>query len=148
MNAPTHRRPKWTIGTMLLVVGWTSVVVWLNVRPRNYCIPQPAPHPFTKPTNYACYCYQICGFPWTHGRTLRGDHISTEPCLPPRSYPQKISSYLALKANIAIGLLAVAVLTWASTYLLRRMVSGLRAVFGKPPPNNEKSSPQANPEPQ
>ncbi len=30
-------RPKWTIGTMLLVVGWSSLVVWLNVRPRgNY----------------------------------------------------------------------------------------------------------------
>ena len=27
-------RPRWTLGTMLLVVGWSAVVVWLNVRPR------------------------------------------------------------------------------------------------------------------
>ena len=27
-------RPKCTLGTMLLVVGWSSVVVWLNVRER------------------------------------------------------------------------------------------------------------------
>ncbi len=27
-------RPRWTLGTMLLIVGWSSLVLWLNVRPR------------------------------------------------------------------------------------------------------------------
>ncbi len=27
-------RPRWTLGTMLLIVGWSAVVVWLNVRTR------------------------------------------------------------------------------------------------------------------
>jgi hypothetical protein len=44
------------------------------------------------------------------------------------------NAWKRIAANIAIGLLAVAVLTFASKYLLRATVAGLRGSVGKPPP--------------
>jgi len=101
----------------------------------------PATYPFTKSTVYICT--QHYGCPWTYGRTVRG-HTHSEPCLPPRSFPQKIWSYWLLAANIAIGLVAVLVLTFASKYLIRAIVSGLRAVLSKPPPDKEKGPSESN----
>ena len=51
---------------------------------------------------------------------------------------EDVFTYEGLAANIAIGLLAVAVLTFASKYLVRAIVAGLRAFRSKPPPDNEK----------
>jgi len=106
------------MGTMLLIVGWSAVVVWLNVRP-TVCM---------RYYNYAYY-YAIYGYPWpcaaaplTSFESLPGVHTA------------EIERYWALAANIAIGLLAVAVLTFASEYLIRAIVAGLRAFVGKPPP--------------
>jgi len=53
-------------------------------------------------------------------------------------------SYPSLAANIAIGLLAVAVLTFASRHLLRAIVAGLRAFLSKPPPDNEEGPKRAS----
>jgi len=133
MNGPTHRRPKWTIGTMLIFVGWSSVVVWLNIRPNVACMSDPKEEgPIIAAVWYGCPWSYAAGF--TVGtRTAQGQRIRLPSVC-------TIDSHLALAGNIAIGLLAVAVLTFASRYLLRRMVSGLRAVFGKPPINGKSST--------
>jgi len=101
---------------MLLVVGWSAVVVWLNVRPRV--------DPFAW-IEYGC--------PLTCARTL-DHHFSGEI---PRVRLDYIDDYRLLTANIAIGLLAVAVLTFASKYLVRAIVAGLRAIMSKPPNNGK-----------
>ena len=108
-------RPRWTLGTMLLIVGWSSVVVWLNVRPR-----------FTEAILYHHGVHHILfaeyGWPWSYS-------------------DEAIDGYFGhwhLAANMAIGLLAVAVLTFTAKYLVRAIVAGLRAIVGKPPPSNGK----------
>jgi len=58
------------------------------------------------------------------------------------SYPYH--SYWLLAANIAIGLIAVAVLTFASKYLLRAIVAGLRAIMSKPPPDKGNGPSKSN----
>ena len=122
-------RPKWTMGTMLLIVGWSAVVVWLNVRPRDG-------HTLTVATRSEELTVSDIqyGYPWshatvslTHSRLLRS-HVASDYEI----------HYWPLAANVAIGLPAVAVLTFASEYLLRAIVSGLRALLSKPPPSNEK----------
>jgi len=111
------------MGTMLLVVGWSAVVVWLNTKPRR--------------TNVLPDRYDYgCGFPWLYDfeLVLWEDPAYGYEFRPPRflQYPFR---YPALLANIAIGLLAVLVLTFASKCLLRAIVAGLRAFMSKPPPN-------------
>jgi hypothetical protein len=64
------------------------------------------------------------GWPWTVAVGLTF-HNSTTRQLYPRCKMQ-------LAGNITIGLLTVAVLTFASMYLVRAIVAGLRAAFGKP----------------
>ena len=97
---------------MLLIVGWSSVVVWLNVRPRYYELILHR-HGKHYPVLYAEY-----GCPWGYSWQ-----------------DVEYYDYTALAANIAIGLLAV--LTFASKYLLRAIVAALRALLSKPPPSNE-----------
>jgi len=97
---------------MLLIVGWSSVVVWLNVRPRvRYGTELFVSDSYWCIIDYGCPCTHACSSPTVE--TL---------------------GYRALLANIAIGLLAVAVLTFTSKYLARAIVAGLRAILSKPPP--------------
>jgi hypothetical protein len=120
------------MGTLLLIVGWSSVVVWLNVRPRvdSRVVFTRITTGF-KPPESVTFNEQY-GWPLTVAVGLRFDK-------PPARQPYPGYKW-HLAANIAIGLLAVTVLTFASRYLLRRMVSGLRAVFGKPPPTSEEGN--------
>jgi len=116
------------MGTMLLIVGWSAVVVWLNVRPRIYGLYMvgsltPAPK---EPTGT---CFVEYGYPWACWFTW-GEAFTIH--------------YRALAGNIAIGLLAVAVLTFASKYLVRAIVAGLRAFLSKPPPSNGKGPERAS----
>jgi len=103
------------MGTMLLVVGWSAVVVWLNVRPRVRYGTEILGLDFY-------FCIIDYGFPWTHA------------CSSPTV---ETLGYRLLAGNIAIGLLAVAVLTFASRLLMRAIVAGVRAFMSKPPPGNE-----------
>jgi len=55
-------RPKWTLGTMLLIVGWSAVVVWLNVRPQvTYYT-----HWTRYPLDEDDWAEVSCGFPWNY----------------------------------------------------------------------------------
>lgn len=129
-------RPKWTMGTILLIVGWSAVVIWLNVTPRfgRYCL-------------LARLASVHYGYPWdcivagwdsdsAPPYTSNRFGWARTPVFPKPSEHQV--HYWPLAGNMAIGLLAVAVLTFASRYLVRAIVAGLRAFVGKPPPTNEK----------
>ena len=58
-----------------------------------------------------------CGYPWTYAVLP-----STDPVFSSRLHPDLID-YGALAGNVFIGVLAVAMLTWGSKYLLRRIIS-------------------------
>jgi len=149
-------RPKWTLGTMLILVGWSSVVLWLNVRPR---VQELEAAPITKsgggfvdsedPTQMWMAEY---GFPWRHAFAFwdaKGGVSDDSPLglvvtsFKPSGIPVPrlpLSEYRLiswrLAGNIAIGLLAVFILTWTSKYHLRAILSALRATMSKPPPEN------------
>ena len=125
-------RPKWTLGTMLLVVGWSAVGVGLNTIPRHATL-------YGLEDRTAGY-FTGFGYPWTYA--------VAPPYFPPSSPPgfrsADMISYWALAGNAAIGVLMVAVSTWGSKYLIRAIVAGLRAFVGKPPPSNEKGQGRAS----
>jgi len=109
---------------MLLVVGWSSVVFWLNVRPSVQYYNDDDFH----------RCISSYGFPFA----ITIEVLTSErPSL--RSQAEFIFPlcYDTLAANIAIGLLAVAVLTFASKYLVRATVAGVKSFLSKPPPDKE-----------
>jgi len=123
---------------MLLVVGWSAVVVWLNVRPRVYDgVDDPREGSYHRPEYFVRY-----GFPWAIAYRLGRYEGSSFRILDYEYQPYYRPWPLA--ANIAIGLLAVAVLTFASKYLLRAIVAGLRAHLRKPPPSKEKGPERAS----
>jgi len=122
-------RPRWTLGTMLLIVGWSAVVVWLNVRPRvndryidTYINGQ---------EDYVLWVEYGC--PWTYASTHHL-HDPWNETPPSRVHPTYVDSYWRLATNAAIGLLAVAILTFASTCLVRGIRYAARVFVGKPPP--------------
>jgi len=110
---------------MLIFVGWSALVVWLNVRPRWVTEAYSFDRDFHVHTNY----YVHHGCPWIWGVTYTSDlkHF----CSP------HYFIYWPLAGNIAIGLLAVVILAFASKYLVRAIVAALRAFMSKPPPRQE-----------
>ena len=108
---------------MLLIVGWSAVVVWLNVRPRAFSAGGMGGWTFF---------WVEHGYPCHYATAIRVDLL-------PDIRPENIDNHWALAANIAIGLIAVVVLTWASKYLVRAFIAALRALFGKPPPAKGKA---------
>jgi len=120
---------------MLLVLGWSSVVVWLNVRPRDghTLIVATRSEELTISDIQYGYPSSHATVSLTHSRLARS-HLGSDYEI----------HYRALAANIAIGLLAVAVLTFASKYLLRATVAGVRAFVCKPPPDKEEGPSKSN----
>jgi len=119
-------RPKWTLGTMLLIVGWSAVVVWLNVRPHPPYPRSDGPSPAV-----GLWVFQY-GCPWKYGTQITA--VNSGHPVRFRLDDLVIADYWRLAGNIAIGLLSVAVLTFASKYLVRAITAGLRGFVGKPPP--------------
>ena len=110
MNVRRQRRflPRWTIGTMLILVGWCSVVLWLNIRPR-------LAHVDFYPSHIWHNCPCDYGCPWT---CAEGDYYYAS------AHSTVLSIfYHALAANVAVGLLAVIFLTLISSWLLRHIIS-------------------------
>jgi len=120
------------MGTMLLIVGWSAVVVWLNVRPRVH----------DKKDGYVCFVSYGLPFTIAGGFSFSESSILLQPQHRYLSHPSYWRWLLA--ANIAIGLLAVAVLTFASKYLVRAIVAGLRRLLSKPPPDKEEGPSESN----
>lgn len=97
---------------MLLIIAWSAVMLWINVRPRildcgNYSTREPV------------LCWVGYGWPWPYAWVYGHFRLSHLPQLRP-SY---MWSYWALAGNGAIGALAVAALTRSTTCLLRRLKS-------------------------
>jgi hypothetical protein len=115
MIARRQRLPtRWSIGTMLIFVGWCSVVVWLNVRPRIE-----DSWPIVSEERFHIVEY---GFPWSFAYALRDTNGIDSPLFS-FSFPS-----LRLAGNATTGLFAVFVLTLASSYLLRRITSRLASL--------------------
>ena len=120
-------RPRWTLGTMLLVVGWSAVVVWLNVGYRRHTR-------MMYVTEWGAGSRGVeYGFPATYAQQPNATWDSSQPILR-RLCAADIINYWALAANAAMGMLAVAGLTCGSRYLLLRIVSyrpqlSLRAIL-------------------
>lgn len=110
---------------MLLVVVWSPLVLWLNARTRVVH----SRGGLDDPTGEIMYdAYFEWGCPWSYaGVSLYGN----EAIEPPPLRPEYIFSYSFLAANTSIGVLAVAVLTLVSKYLLRR------AGFWRKPPETQ-----------
>jgi len=128
-------RPKWTLGTMLLVVGWSAVVVWLNAQPRHVGTLTFS----TRGEELTDNMFQY-GCPWSNATVSHTD----SRLLRSRVGSDFTIHYPQLAGNIAIGLLAVAVLTFASKYLVRAIVAGLRRLLSKPPPDKEEGPSESN----
>jgi len=72
-------RPRWTMGTLLLIVGWSALVVWLNVRPRvvsRYAVGD---------DSWAMrHAYFEWGYPWSYAGVSLSSNKRLKP--PPRLY--------------------------------------------------------------
>lgn len=99
---------------MLLVVGWSAVAVWLNVRPRVVWRDHTEDAIVVGFVRYGCPC------------SFASVHAIYEQQLSSRLHLDYIHDVRRLYANITIGLVAVVVLTWGSRYLLRRMACSFR----------------------
>jgi len=120
---------------MLLVVGWSAVVVWLNVTPRIMGSVPDEEYLVPAVVQYGCpWSYAGCFTMLTHGHWIGY----------PSFRPQMTHSYWPLAGNIAIGLLAVAVLTWASKYLVRAIVAGVRSLLSRSPPDKGNGPSKSN----
>ena len=107
---------QFSLQTMLIAVAWSSTVFWLNIKPHTVDI---SPQQFT-------YGY---GLPWLcDERYLYGVPLDSSPWR-----HQRITTigfhHRAFAGNVAIGILAVAVLTFVSKFLLSRIMSMFK--FGK-----------------
>jgi len=121
------------MGTMLLIVGWSAVVVWLNVRPWPV-----SSQSFLADEEGTVSITVEYGFPRKH---------AFNPSMPPLSSPTETRLYddwaWQLVDNLFYGLVAVALLAFASKYLVRAIVAGLRAILSKPPPSKEEGPERA-----
>jgi hypothetical protein len=110
-------RFRFSLLTMLIAVAWSAVVVWVNLMPRivhervldlrgngfldQYLIRWGWPFPYSD--SIAFYLYPVSEL-----------------------QPDTIDRPWSLAGDIAVGLLLVVVLTWASNQLLRRVGARLR----------------------
>ena len=108
-------RPKWTIGTVLLMVGWSSVVFWLNIRPQIYTFDLVAPV-----DDGSVYGIVHYGFPFVYASSRFTQHPSDPYAFHPHFWDSS-----NLVRDVVHGIVAVALLTWGSCYLLRRIKSGM-----------------------
>jgi hypothetical protein len=97
-------RPQFSLATLLIAMAWSAAVVLVNVEPR-----------IRHWSDWATY-----GWPSDYAWQVQ------EFAVPHRFHPGEIISYRALAVDAAVGVLLVAVLTWGSTQLLRRVTSRLR----------------------
>ncbi len=118
MNRPRRIRPTWTIGTLLIVVAWSSAVVWLNIRPRTDSRAVFTTHTTSFNPPVSVTFTEEYGWPFTVAVGFRVD----KP--PARQLYPRYKKHLA--GNAIIGMMAVAVLTFLSKYLLNRIMFAFR----------------------
>jgi hypothetical protein len=119
-------RFRFSLMTLLLAITWSGVVAWMNVTPRlDFSC-------FTNveyednglpPESWSAPGAAEYGWPWAYGLCCGLFHPADEL---PRLQMGMIGRYRALAGDVAVGVLLVAVLTWGSSQLLRRVGARLR----------------------
>jgi hypothetical protein len=120
-------RPQFSLATLLIAMAWSAVAVWMNTTP--YLLER-WDHPSTS-ANVIHVDYSKsknvtrpfgCGWPWTFAWASTFYRLSGSD----RFRPYMWWNYGRLVGDAAAGVLLVAVLTWTSSLLLRRIGSRLR----------------------
>jgi hypothetical protein len=112
-----HRR--WTISTLLLVVAWSSVVVWVNISPRfAYSVRCPS----KDETGYNYVAVYVYGYPWHFASTnhFSSSYLDSPPPFSPEYLRHRF--YWNLAGDVGIGVVAITVLTLVSSYLMRHTI--------------------------
>jgi hypothetical protein len=106
------------LATLLIAMAWSAVMVWLNTTPRVWHVSHwvQGTKSMTVVTDF--------GWPWHYFRDIEFDRNPALDLL--ILHDPKQSNHWALAADVAVGVLLVAVLTWASSQLLRGVTSSLR----------------------
>jgi hypothetical protein len=120
-------RFRFSLATLLLAVVWSAGVVWLNTTPRVMIVKIPeasGKDPLGRPWHQMLIPIAQWGWPWVYAGTFQRRPL-------PRC-PPGITAPWALVGDVAVGSLLVAVLTWASSLLLRRV--GIAAFVRKDVP--------------
>ena len=125
-----RERPRWTLATVLLLVSWSPLAIWLNVRAREAEI-------YIQRTDSTTY-WAYYGFPWLFGAGTTNVVSSTF-----RPGHTTVFSYGALFGDVVLGLAGVALLTRVSRCLLRRLMPIL-AAYTSAKRNSELSSAEPN----
>jgi hypothetical protein len=121
-NVTRFIRPQFSLATLLIAMAWSGGMVWMNVTPR---VESSKGSETDERTVVAVLAY---GWPCAYFSFFAWYTLPHQP----RQESMKIDSPWALAADVAIGLLLVAVLTWISSLLLRRVAARLRR--GRHPP--------------
>lgn len=112
-------RPQFSLATLLIAMAWSGVVVWINIKPHAIVarrLTQLAP-------TEEFFLEAECGCPFCH---LTKIGISSSPDRFEAGFTDVSWHYWALAADVAVGVLLVVVLAWASSQLLRRVTSRRR----------------------
>jgi hypothetical protein len=100
----TLPRFRFSLATLLLVVMWSAVVLWINTTT-----------PDAENVSEAYLVVHYHGWPWVY---------AWRECLTPARNAEDasmlIESYWALAGDAFVGVLLVASLTWVSRFLVRR----------------------------
>ncbi len=119
-------RPQFSLVTLLIAMAWSAGVVWVNVTPRldfnSFSNVEYEDNGFP-PESRSIPGTVEYGWPWTFGSCYGLFHPTDDL---PRLQMEMIGRYRELAVDIAVGLLLVVVLTWASNQLLRRVEARLR----------------------
>ena len=125
MNAHRLRLARrWSIRTMLIFVGWCSIVVWLNVRPHSNPL-----HVDPPPPTLLYYPWVEYGCPFVYARSTYIASDARNALFRP-----VYMSHFKLAVDVAIGGLLSAFAAWASSYVLRRITSKFASFGPKPSP--------------
>lgn len=104
-------RPQFSLATLLIAMAWSAVMVWVNV----------TPHVTRYRVGIHASVVEI-GWPWTYAWCLQ----TSEDAIAPQRRIIKVIGSWPIVSNAVVGVLLVAVLTWASSLLLRRVAARLR----------------------
>jgi hypothetical protein len=116
-------RFRFSLATLLLLVSWSAVVVWINIMP---CVVHR-----DQPTETLELLAAYYGWPWAYALKIILVGIGGER--PPISGVDVQWWPWALVGDAVVGILLVATLTWGSGLVVRRVKHVFRRVESPPP---------------
>ena len=116
-------RFRFSLATMLLMMAWSAVVVWINITP---CVAYR-----DQPTETLELLTAYFGWPWAYALKIVLVGIGGER--PPIDQVDVTWWPWALAGDAVVGVLLVAMLTWGSGFVVRRVKHVFRRVESPPP---------------